>query len=178
MRKHCKKNATKMRKNTPKKIKTCKFHVVFALFLHFLEGVLSGLRTFQKLQKTQVKCKKKCKKNAKKSKKMQKKMRQTCKLNLFVFLHFLEGVLSGLKIFQKLPKTQVKCKKNASKMRKKCKKHAKEMQILEMCMLYKNKFPEAALFLHFCLHFCLHFPGPRFLGLHFLVAFYLHVFAF
>ena len=84
----CKKNAKKVNKNaknanknaTLKKMRTkmqkkCKLHVSFA-FLHFLEVVLSLLQIFQKLQKTQVKCKKKSKQNAKK---MQTKMRKKCK---------------------------------------------------------------------------------------------------
>ncbi len=128
-----------------------------------------------KCEKNPKTCEKKCEKNTKKN-----KTHANC-----MFLHFLEGVLSGLQIFQKLQKTEVKCKKkqkNATKMpkkmRNKCKNNAKKMQILEMCMFYKNKFPEVAFF--FCIFACiffalfLHFPGPRFLGLHFLGAFFLH----
>ena len=42
-------------------------------------------------------------------------------------------------------------------------------------MFYKNKFPKVAFFCIFdCIYFklFLHFPGPRFLGLHFLGAFF------
>ena len=100
---------------------------------------------------------KKCKNNAKKKRKNAKTMRKKCKLHLFVFLPIFGMGFVRASIFSKIAKNlgkmQKQCKKNAKqnakKKRKKCKTNAKEMQILEMCMLYKNKFPEVALFLHF-----------------------------
>ena len=114
----------------------------------------------KKMQKNAKKMQKKCEKNAKKYKKI--KQMQIA----FFFAFFGVGFVRASN-FSKLAK-------NLGKMQKKCEKNAKKMQILEMCMFYKNKFPEVA----FLLAFFLHFPGPRFLGLHFLGAFFLHFFAF
>ena len=111
---------------------------------------------------------------------MPKKYQKNTKNANCMFFEFFGGVFVRASIFSKIAKNlgkmQKESKKNAKKMWNKCKKNAKKMQILEMCMFYKNKFPEVALcfafLIAFILHVFLHFPGPRFLGLHFLGAFF------
>ena len=122
---------------------------------------------------------------------MQKKCKKNkTNANCIFFAFFGGGFVRASnfsKIAKHLGKLQKRSKQNAKNMRKtckkmrnKCKKNAKQMQTLEMCMFYKNKFPEVAFLFAFLLacflHFFLHFPGPRFLGLHFLGAFFLHVY--
>ena len=130
-----------------------------------------------------------CKKNAtKNAKKKQNKCEKNTKKNKTnancIFFAFFGGGFDRASNFSKLAKNLGKMqkknktnaknmRKNAKKMRNKCKKNAKKMQILEMRMSYKNKFPEVAFLLAFLFAFFLHVPGPRFLGLHFLVAFFL-----
>ena len=108
---------------------------------------------------------KKCEKNTKKIKNMQ----IACFSH--VFFAFFGGGFVRASNFSKIAKNLGKMQK---KCEKKCKKNATNMQILEMCMFYKNKVPEVA----FLIAFFLHFPRPRFLGLHFLGAFFCMFFAF
>ena len=118
----------------------------------------------------QTKCENKgntCKKNAKTYK--ENKTNANC-----IFLHFLEGVLSGLQIFQKLQKNlgkvQKKSETNAKQMQETCEKHANSGNV----HVVQKQISRSCIFFAFLLAFFLHFPGPRFLGLHFLGAFFLH----
>ena len=103
--------------------------------------------------------KKKCKTNAKK---IQKKTNANC-----MFFAFFGGGFVRASNFSKIAKILGKMQKKAKQMQKKskhmqqtmqknAKKNTKTMQILEMSMIYKNKFPEVAFFFAFLLAFFLH----------------------
>ena len=137
---------------------------------------------FSKFAKNLGKMQKKCEKHAKNIRKKCEKIQKKTNKNVnCIFLHFLDGVLSGLQIFSKIAKNlgkmQKKMEKNKKKKKgetnakknKKCKQKWKFWKCA--CFTKNNKFPEVAFFIAcFAFCFCI-FLGHGFWGCTFWVHF-------
>ena len=112
-------------------------------------------------------------------------------VNCIVFAFFAGGFVRASnfsKIAKHLGKMQKQANTNAKNMRNKCKKcetNAKKIQ--KTCKFWKcacftktnfQKLHFFAFLIACFLHFFLHFPGPRFLRLHFLGAFFCNLIKF